>query len=215
MFKQLFATMNDVLDEILREYPAAQDSKKKDFEQQVGVLKSMSDICIEEWLQFEEKLEQAVNVWKMKPQAHTIPEQQHPAHAANPPLSDAFKRGQGYYQLFMYDQAVEHFEQAVAMQPDFQLARLYLALGYMRKGDLPEAYRHFRLLTSLTEHKKVKAISYNAMGCIQAKNKNPEKARQYFELALKADPALTEPLDSTALSMQEEERLLHDSGLIL
>lgn len=228
MFNQLFATMNDVLDDILKEYPEAKGAKKQELEQQIGVLKAMSDSCIEQWLLFEERLEQAAHAaglplaWPgISPPASAGPPPKQsplaalPAYAANPPLSDAFRRGQGFYQLMMYEEAIREFARAVEVQPDFLLARLYLALGFLRKGDFAEAYRHFQLLTSLTDHHKMKAISYNAMGCIQAKNKNVEKAQHYFQLAVKADPSFTEPWVNMNLTLQEEEKLLSDSGLIL
>jgi tetratricopeptide (TPR) repeat protein len=217
VFKQLFATMNDVLDEIIRQYPAAQGAKKKELEEQVHVLKNMSDSCIEQWLNFEEKMEQWTEHSSGTDIAGPIikqPSITEPSASAPLPMSNAFVRGQGYYQLFMYDQAIQEFEAAVEAQPDFLLARLYLALGHMRKGDYVEAYRQFQLLISLTENKKVKAISFNAMGCIQAKNRNVEKAQEYFQMAYKADPSFLEPLMNMSLTLQEEEKLLFESGLM-
>jgi hypothetical protein len=40
----------------------------------------------------------------------------------------------------------------------------------------------------------MKAISYNAMGCIQAENQNMDKALEYFRLAHSADPTSVEPV---------------------
>jgi tetratricopeptide (TPR) repeat protein len=214
VFNQLFATMNDVLDEIIRQYPAAQGAKKKELEEQVSVLKNMSDSCIEQWLHFEEKMEQLTEQADVTSKPVSFKQPAILETSSPPPMSNAFVRGQGYYQLLMYDQAIHEFEAAVEAQPDFLLARLYLALGHMRRGNYVEAYRQFQLLTSLTENKKVKAISYNAMGCIQAKNRNVEKAQEYFQMAYQADPSFLEPLMNMSLTLQEEERLLFESGLM-
>jgi tetratricopeptide (TPR) repeat protein len=213
VFNQLFASMNDVLDEIKRQYPAAHGEERKELEEQLVVLKTMSDNCIEQWLQFEEKLEQLITILEPagfeKSASYPMPTQS-PIHED----SNSFLRGQGYYQLWMYDHAIREFEAAVEDHPDHLLSRLYLALGRLRKGDHVEAYRHFQLLISLSDNPKVKAIAYNAMGCIQARNKHVEKAQQYFEMAYQADPSFMQPLMNMSLTIQEEERLLSESGLL-
>jgi tetratricopeptide (TPR) repeat protein len=75
------------------------------------------------------------------------------------------------------------------MHPDFLLARMYLAMGYLRLGEDGDAYRHFQLILPLTDNKQLQAISYNALGCIQVKKQNMQKALEYFQLAYQADPA--------------------------
>ena len=188
MFRQLFATMNDMLEQIIEEYPKADLIKRQDLNKKLRMLKSMSESCIEEWIRLEEKMA------KFLEKLPEIPP--NPSNAA-PPFpeyaSDSFRKGQGYFQLLMYNDAIREFEKAVKEHPDFLLARLYLAMGYLRLGDDAEAYRHFRLITSLTDHAQMKAISYHAMGCIQAKNANLEQAKQYFKLAAMADPSSLEP----------------------
>ncbi len=52
--------------------------------------------------------------------------------------SETFRRGQGYYKLLMFEQAIAEFEQLVRQYGDFLIARLYLAMGYLQKGDLDE-----------------------------------------------------------------------------
>ena len=56
MFKHLFSTMNEVLEEIQKEYPNSDVEKKAELDEQLQVLKTMSDEFIEAWLLFEEKL---------------------------------------------------------------------------------------------------------------------------------------------------------------
>jgi tetratricopeptide (TPR) repeat protein len=190
MFKQLFSTMNEVLDHILKEYPNVAGTEKAALDEQLQVLKAMSDECIEKWLMFEEKLGQFYGA-----------SADHTQHLHNELLeldapakqSTEFVKGQGYYKLFMYEQAIREFEHLVRYQPDFLLARIYLAMGYLRKGDYGEAYRHFQFLLPLTENSKMKAISYNAMGCIQVQNQNMEKAFEYFQKAYTIDPSCMEP----------------------
>lgn len=179
MFKHIFSTMHEVLDEIIQQYPTAPESKMPEIYEKMEVLKAMSDAMIEEWLLFEEKLGKTL---------HSLTQHQSALALSSGDQSEAFQKGQGYYQLWMFDRAVRELQKVVQKEPDFLPARLYLALAYMQLGEFAEAHRHFQFLLPLTEQKQMKAISYNAMGCIQIQNKNIEKAQEYFTLAFKTDP---------------------------
>ncbi|UJF36155.1 tetratricopeptide repeat protein [Paenibacillus hexagrammi] len=194
MFKHLFSTMNEVLEEIEKEYPEAAEGKRAELDEQLQVLKTMSDEFIESWLLFEEKLGKFYGGAPISTQTLHQELMDLEASDVSGKKTEEFLRGQGYYKLAMYDQAIQEFEVLMARKPDFLLARVYLAMGYLRKGDFKEAHRHFQFLLPLTSDTKVKAISYNAMGCIQAQNQNMEKAFEYFEKALHTDPSLIEPL---------------------
>ncbi|MVP00003.1 tetratricopeptide repeat protein [Paenibacillus lutrae] len=203
MFKHLFATMNDVLDDILRQLPSASGALRAELQQELQALKAISDDCIEQWLLFEEKLGLTL-VFPDEPQPEPPAPLEHPVSApAKEPVpvegksAQEFIRGQGYYKLLMYDQAIHEFEMLVNREPDFLLARAYLAMGYLRKGNTAESARHFSLLVDLTENAQMKALSYNAMGCIQFQNRNLEQALEYFKKAYHADPECLELLSAT------------------
>lgn len=216
MLKQLFATMHDMLDEVMKQYPTADVEKKKELNQKLEVLKSMSDSFIEEWLKFEEKMaafQETAPYGPPWPGMGGIDPS--PQHAADTPASsEAFQKGQGYFQLLMYDHAIREFEKVIKQYPDFLLARLFLAMGHLRVGNDAEAYRHFHFITSLTEHAQMKAISYNAMGCIQAKNANMEQAERYFKLAYMADPSCVEPVINMGICLTHEGGVKPGNGFI-
>jgi tetratricopeptide (TPR) repeat protein len=199
MFKQLFASMNDALDDIITQMPAASGAERAELEERLSVLKAMSDTCIEEWLLFEEKLGQLTGKSE-HPELDLMSEglqKSNPKPTADkPPMKEeeegSFSKGQGYYKLAMFRDAVGEFEQVVSKQPDFLMARIYLAMSYLRCGEYTDAYRHFQFLVPLTDDSKMKAISYNAMGCIQAEKQNMDKALEYFRLAHSADPSSVE-----------------------
>lgn len=213
MFKQLFDSMNELMDEIIQEYPAASGKKKEVLEEKLTLLKKMSDVFIEEWLLFEDKMGRFLRGQGAQPAAPVKSQ----GFGIVPPSSftkeldkamkqsDSFRKGQGYYQLLMYDEAVAEFEEIVKKQPDFLLARVYLAMGHLRKENYGEAYRHFQFLLPLTDNQAVKAISYNAMGCIQVQNRNMDKAFEYFKMAYENDPNSVEPL--MELSSQDWDKL--------
>jgi tetratricopeptide (TPR) repeat protein len=195
MIKQLFETMNDVLDDIALHYPNAEPAQKHELSQKLNALKSMSDHMIEEWLKFEEKMGSITQHVSLptsqgeKKQSGLLTDPGEPGFK-----SDDFNKGQGYFQLMMFENAVRSFEQVVRQFPDFMLGRLYLAMGHMRNGNEAEAYRHFKFIISISDHAPMRAISYNAMGCIQAKNDNLEQAQQLFQLAYQADPSCVQPV---------------------
>ncbi|WP_052487513.1 tetratricopeptide repeat protein [Gordoniibacillus kamchatkensis] len=191
MFKHLFSTMNEVLDHVAKHYPTATSTQKAELDEQLHVLKAMSDECIESWLLFEEKLGAV-----LKPQADPSKWLHDNLLQLGPPpkQTEQFARGQGYYKLLMYDKAIAEFEDLVKREPDFLLARVYLAMAYLRSGETADAYRHFQFLLPLTENNKMKAISYNVMGCIQMQNQNVEIACHYFKKAFDSSPECLEPL---------------------
>jgi len=194
MFQHLFATMNEMLDEVLVHYPKAQGGAKQDLQQKISLLKSMSDGIVEEWLRFEEKMGALRESQSEQANVTVLPE----SH------SEAFQRGQGYYKLCMYDLSAEAFEQVIRQYPDSLVGRIYLAMAYLQLNEFNDAYRHFQFIIPLTESKKLKAISYNALGCIQAQNQNIEKAQEYFNYAHQADPTFQEPLTNLKLCESTE-----------
>lgn len=195
MFKQLFATMNEVLDDIIAQYPLANSSKRRELEDQLSVLKDMSDTCIEEWLLFDEKMGR-ISQNETESGAVALPDSEPcmPDIKEKAKTSGSFDKGQGYYKLGMFDEAAGEFELLVSRRPDDLLPRIYLAMSYLRMGQFGDAYRHFQFLVPLTENRKIKAISYNAMGCIHAENNNLDQAIKYFKKAHTADPSCIEPV---------------------
>lgn len=200
LFKSLFDCMHEMLDTIIQEYPLAESDRKQELEDQLAALKSMSDDYLEQWIIFEEKMSLMTR--------HTRLEEAEADEWAHKGLcTETFRRGQGYYKLFMFEQAIKEFEQLLEQYSDFLIARLYLAMGYLQKGDLDEASRHFHLIVPLTGNRKLQAISYNALGCIQAKKGNSEQAIEYFRKALELDPSYEDPSTNLQLCGKDHEAL--------
>lgn len=208
MIKKLFATMHDALEEVIRERGTAAGIHQQVLTEQLEILKAMSDAIIEEWLLFEERL------------AAVRAASDQDGQVAGPPLpsfpiehDEQMIKGQGYFKLLMYDEAVREFQQVVAQYPESSSARLYLALSFLHQTNYNEAYRHFKFLLPLTEDVKIKAVSYNAMGCIQAIQNNTEKACELFQLAYEADPHLKDPVINMAVCMEKEGMLPIDDEI--
>ncbi|TDF99828.1 hypothetical protein E1757_05875 [Paenibacillus piri] len=206
MFKQLFASMNELLNEVNDQYATASVAQKKELQHKIHTLKAMSDTYIEEWLLFEEKLAAFF-------QLH------HPAQAGDlmdPELQGkrtaAFVKGQGYYKLLMFNESIREFAAIVEKQPDFNLARIYLAMSHLQIGETAESYSQFQFVSQITDNNRLKAIAYSAMGCIQIQYRNMDRAFEYFSLAYYSDPTSIEPLVDLGLCAELKGKLyfLHD-----
>ncbi|CAM2854559.1 tetratricopeptide repeat protein [Paenibacillus taichungensis] len=192
MFQHVFAEMNDMLDEIIKRYPSAEGLSKQELLQKWNLLKRMSDGMIDEWLMFEEKMSQVRERGLDKP-ASLEPEQE--AVTALPELHlECFSRGQGYFKLQMYPQAIMQFSRVVTDYPESALTRFYLALAYLNLEQTEEAGIHLQRIMHLNGSPRLKGLVCNVLGCIEAKLANPEGACSLFAQALQYDPSLTEPL---------------------
>ncbi|WP_317889415.1 tetratricopeptide repeat protein [Paenibacillus sp. UASWS1643] len=184
--------MNDMLDEIIKSYPSAEGLTKQELLQKWNLLKRMSDGMLDEWLMFEEKMSQ-VREREMDKPTSLEPEQE--AVTALPELHlECFSRGQGYFKLQMYPQAIMQFSRVVTDHPESALTRFYLALAYLNLEQMAEAGTHLQQIMYLKGSPRLKGLVCNALGCIQAKLANPEAACSLFAQALQYDPTLTEPL---------------------
>jgi tetratricopeptide (TPR) repeat protein len=204
MIKHIFDSMNEALDEIKTEFPHALGPRKEELLMQLNVLRSMSDTFIEEWLSFEEKL------GIVKESCHTSEEfdTDELAFVGIGDIDDwmdAYRRGQGYYQLLMFPQAVEEFEQVTNKEPDFIMGRLYLALGYLNKGQWDESRRQLQLVLGTAKHHRMKAVAHNALGCILAKENQLEAALEHFEKATELDAQFYDSVFNQAVCLFNRE----------
>jgi tetratricopeptide (TPR) repeat protein len=200
MFKHIFSTMHELLEEIVIQYSSATGRKKADLAEQLQMLKSMSDSIVEDWLNFEEKLEQVKHLFAEDPAIAGIPEVPQSEsffsddQVCQSKQNGSFSKGHGYYLLMMYPEAIRELEQVVRALPDHLLARFFLAMSLLHIGEHEEAYRHFQFIIPLSDDKRMKAIAYNAMGFIQFQHRNVHKAVEMFQLAHQTDPTLEEPI---------------------
>lgn len=200
IIRQWFGSMNEVLDDLIARYPHASSGERERMQEQWEMLKSSSDAMIELWLQLEEKMalfrqfelqDQAILPYIASPEPPDAQYelQQDGGETQDPELVyDRFRQGQGYFKLHMFDRSAEQLEEALRIDPDFTPGRLYLAMTRLHLKQWDEAQHHFQLLSALAEEPQLKAIAYNALGCIRAVYAQFEQARAYFGKALESDP---------------------------
>lgn len=203
MFQHMFAEMNEMLDDIIKFYPVAIGDQKQELARKWHLLKAMSDGIIEEWLNFEEKMAEFRQTWASLAGSCEIPEMK----------CGAFVKGQGYYKLLMFRQALEQFRAVLDEFPDSAVARTYLAMCHMHLDECGEAVPHFWKVLEGTENKRLRSIIYNALGCIEAQRGVRTKAKEYFTLAHVHDPSLAEPLANLEACMHSSGKLKYGNEL--
>jgi len=109
---------------------------------------------------------------------------------------EAFIKGQGYFKLFMFKEAAACFMEALLHAPEYNEAKLFLAMSLMHLQEWQEAQRHFQLLVEVTDNAKWRALGLNALGCIQAIRMNLEQAERYFARAHESDPDFPDPISN-------------------
>lgn len=192
MITHLFATMHEKLDDLMERCPEGILSEED--EAQLGTLIALSDQVMDHWVHFEEKL----SLYRQRAEATEVVE----AAAEDEPEEDSgdgpgwLTRGQGYFKLLMFRQAADALERAVDTMPECNLSRMFLGMTYMHLQQWLDAQRLFQMVSALTDHPKWKALSLNALGCIQAVRMNLDEAEAYFTRACEADPTFTDPLNN-------------------
>lgn len=189
MFQHLFAEMNKMLQEIVTDYPSAEGARRNDLLCKYNMLHRLSDEVMDEWLAFAEKLSHFRESTEFPDQ----PEEEVPPQEAPELAMDSFVRGQGYYKLLMYGKCIEQFKEVIQQHPDSLAARLYLAMAYLQEGEGETAWGHLNHMLALIRENKLKAMIYNALGCIRASQERFNEASELFSLSLLHDPALPEP----------------------
>jgi tetratricopeptide (TPR) repeat protein len=95
-----------------------------------------------------------------------------------------------------YEEAVGHFEQAVALDPEFVTAHLYLATAYAQTFvpgvDTPEnvvwATKALNEYREVLQLKPFDVISLKGIGFLEMQLKNFDQAKESYQKAIAADP---------------------------
>lgn len=177
-----------MLQEIAADLPTAEGARRTDLLCKYNMLHRLSDEVMDEWLAFAEKLSHFRETADLSSDLEEEMEQEAPELAM-----DSFVRGQGYYKLLMYGKCIEQFKEVILRYPDSLAARLYLAMAYLQEGDGDAAWGHLDHMLALIRERKLKAMIYNALGCIRASQERYSEATELFSLSLLHDPALPEP----------------------
>lgn len=212
-----FHTLRNKAQTIEEKWMGASEQERRQLADQLFHLRQVSDTVVDLWLQFEEKLSNAIRRIKemegqlpaedkanadspkpdAKKQAATGKSKQ-PAPDLNP-YEPIFRRGEGFYHLRMFHDAKKCFAELVQKSPDWESGRLYYAYSLLLCEDKELAFREFRLLGRTASSPTIVAISFNAMGCILAEEEQWLEAAQAFKTSLEIKPEQEEAKYNLAL----------------
>lgn len=212
-FTQIFADLERVEDE-LKSVGNNHVKRQKCYDHLLELRKRM-DRYVEYWLHFEEKINDLQEKYNFMlpdelPESFlqafgsvlpdTKPEEyagtterrgvkQVLLQADNERCIRTFRRGLGFLELAMMDEAIQEFRQVIDQEPDLLLAHLCLGVAYAERGMAEEAMRELRLVQALTENDlQTSVIIHNALGNVYADREQYEMALEEFTKVVELDP---------------------------
>ncbi|GAB6933100.1 hypothetical protein JCM14719A_14530 [Calditerricola satsumensis] len=202
-----FDAMLEALGRIERAWATGDPAKRARLAEELAALRALNDRIVDRWLEVEEALsllegavKGATHPAAQGAKAQAPPAAPHPgkakgAHPANGIAPNGspeeregqqpwFRQGLGYFNLFMFDQAEACFRRAVAEHPDETVIRLFLACTLLYTGAWAEAAERFAELLRAPDA-KIRAVSWNGLGCLAGMRGQYREARDCFRNALR------------------------------
>lgn len=102
---------------------------------------------------------------------------------------DSFRKGLGFWDLAMLEEAIKEFEKVIKLEPNFIFGHFCLGLAYSQQGLKNQALSELRLVKALSRDPHLNAFVHNAIGNIYAGEKQYEEALSEFALSVEADPS--------------------------
>ncbi|MBS3886199.1 MAG: tetratricopeptide repeat protein [Dethiobacter sp.] len=208
-FTQIFAALEGVEDEL--EKVGSDQEKRQDCYEHLLELRKRMDRCVELWLRFEEKINEIQEKYDfflpdelpdsfLQAFVKVLPDKEQknmpPDRGVGESLllqSDheasirSFRRGLGFLELAMMDEAIREFETVINQEPDILLAHLCLGVAYAERGMADEAMRELRLVQALTGDPQTNAIVHNALGNVYAHREQYDLALEEFSKVIELD----------------------------
>lgn len=110
-----------------------------------------------------------------------------------------FQKGIGFYDLWMYDQAITQLEQINQKYPDFNLARLYTAMTYFKKAKYSDSKREVALLFKFSDDPDLISLGHNILGMVYSFEKEYTLSIEHFKNAIKLKENWNEPKFNLAI----------------
>ncbi len=177
-------------------------------------LRNIMDQCVKYWLYFEEKVNELQNKYNFSLpddlpdsflQDLEFQKTQKPETIIAKDLVDekysfmkleseqgieSFRKGLGFWDLAMLEEAINEFEKVVKIEPNFIFGHFCLGLSYSQKEGLQnKALSKLRLVKALSRDSHLNAFVHNAMGNIYVEQKKYEEALTEFVLSVDEDPS--------------------------
>ena len=99
----------------------------------------------------------------------------------------SFRKGMGFWDLAMLEEAINEFEKLVALEPNYIFGHFCLGLAYSQKGYKEKALAKLRLVKALSQDHQLKALVHNAMGNLYVNEQKFDEALKEFSSAVEED----------------------------
>ncbi len=104
----------------------------------------------------------------------------------------SFRKGLGFWDLAMVQDAAEEFEKVTRIEPNFITGHFFLGIASSYNKDYDRALRELKLVIALDSDDILKALSYNTIGSVYADRGNLDAALENFRKAAEVKPQLKE-----------------------
>jgi len=227
MYQDLFLHMHQTLDQIQQEFPHVDDIDEELslLEQYLNIKETSRELRLEleklqkKIKQFEEE-QGLADLHLLEEPLEGLPEIQAEEDQGEMLFEIEaddfiiFQKGIGFFDLWMYDEAIMHLEKIITKYPDFNLARLYKAMTYYKKKEYDQAKQELLQLFRFSEDKGLNALAHNLLGMINGYQHNVEQAITHFEQAITLKSKWNEPKFNLSILLYKLNRL-HDSIYLL
>lgn len=95
-----------------------------------------------------------------------------------------FQSGIGFYDLLMYDRAKINLEEIVIKYPDFNLARLYSSMTYLKQKQFTKAKKEVHMLLKLSDDNALLSLGHNILGMVYGYENNYDLSIEHFRQAI-------------------------------
>lgn len=218
MFSQSFASILNSIREIeegLKNKPA--QPEKEVLLHRLLELRNIMDQCVKYWLHFEEKVNklqqeynfslpdvlpdgflQDIELRDLEVESKddseyifyqdTTAEKRSLLKLESEQGMDSFRKGLGFWDLAMLEEAISEFEKVIKLEPNFIFGHFCLGLAYSQLGLHEQALSKLRLVKALTQDPHLNTFVHNAIGNIYAAEKKYADALNEFILSVEEDP---------------------------
>lgn len=212
MFQDLFLQMNQTLDQLEQEFDSVNDVDEELslLEKYLSIKEISEDITYElKNLNYKiQKFEEERGLTDLSVFDDETQQQNDDEVVIELDESDflAFQKGIGFFDLWMYDEAIIHLEKIITKYPDFNLARLYTAMTYFKKKEYSEARHEVLTMLKLSDDPALISLGHNILGMVYSFEQNYDQAIIHFHKAIDIKDNWNEPRFNLAIIFYKLKR---------
>lgn len=178
-FSSLFKKLGEKLEYMDEHNEIPDNDSERSLEHEIEAFHHLSEQILDQWIQFDETLAKVMHKFQNHISEHHQGTDEHSETSAEQSVQRKVK-GNAFYDLLMFEQAIEQYEHWLVIEPDDSRVRFFLsqALIAAHKADLARYHLHFLIETA--EQDEMKQLAFHALGCMEGTLRKYNKADHYF-----------------------------------